>query len=82
MIVCVENVKSLQVRLDLTHTLHYNYSRGINKPLVYYLCVGEPIYASPSKQDNAGHVFARLRYYSRRDRYITQLLGNLYLKKK
>ena len=39
------------------------------------------MYASPSKQEYGGHFYAQLRYHTRHDRQITQVLRKLYFKK-
>ena len=76
-IVDVQKLKTLSYRDDLIKPVYYGYSRGQKKPLVHYLCSGEPMFNSPARQEFSGHVFARLRYHTRRDRRITTKLQEL-----
>ena len=79
----IVDVKKLETILhldDLVNPVYYGYSRGHNKPLVHFLCSGEPIFKSPTKQEYSGHLFAHLRHHTRRDRRITTKLRELICK--
>ena len=82
LVVNVKKLVSLQHTLEIPNSINYGYTRGIGKPLVYYLCAGIPLYKSPDKQESAGYTHVNLRYFSRIDRKITTELRSYYIKKK
>ena len=69
-----EKLLALQDRHDLPNTIRYGYSRSDNKPHIHFVCAGAPMHSSPANQELAGHIYARLRYYTRLYRFITTVL--------
>ena len=76
-----EKLLALQGPHDLPNTIRYGYSRSDNKPHVHFVCTGAPMHSSPANQELAGHIYARLRYYTRLYRFITTVLQKLNYKK-